>query len=427
MKWMKDFIGAVNKYTNPKQNNQMFGAIGSVASSLIGGLFGNHAQSEANKANAEENEKNRQFNAQQADLSYQRQRTLISEQREYDSAVNQRKRLEEAGFNPYNMMDGSNVGTTQNMSAPSAASAPSPIPMQAQRYEWLQNMAMQAAQIRNIDSQTAKNQSDAARSSGELENVQARTAGQIIQNEANSKYLGSLMKSGINLNDAQSSLSDFQRINDGIRVTLEQQRFNTMMPLEASKLAASTIVDQMNAANIDINTKQGKLTLEYLAATYLSQIAVNWATRENLLSSAGFYRANSSYLGSLQKTEDLLRGSKLRNLTLQNGNLITLGGIYGEQLKQSRWNTWQMGKIMEEATENMIIDMRSQFGSWKGYDGYDYWSSRRYAINYLFRSMLVPALGGAAGGFSQGYGFSLGSSLGQQAALPKMGKIGFLK
>lgn len=413
MKWMKDFIGAANKYSNPKQNNQMFDPIGSVASSLIGGLFGNHAQSEANKANAEENEKNRQFNAQQADLSYQRQRTLIAEQREYDSAVNQRKRLEEAGLNPYNMMDGSNVGTTQNMSAPPTASAPSPIPIQAQRYEWLQNMAMQAAQIRLINSQAKKNDSDAARSGGDLEYLKSRTEGQNIQNEVNRDYLGALMKADINLKDAYASAADFSRINDGIRVTLEQQRFSTMLPLEASKLAASTIVDQVNAANIDINTKQGQVTLKYLAANYISQIAVNWANRQNLLASSDFHRANSSYIGSLQKTEDLLRGSKLRNLTLQNGNLITLGGIYGEQYEQSKLQTWQSERLVKETTEDMLLDIRTKFGHHRQL-GESEWDA--------FGNDVVGIVRGLLGGASFGLGSSVGSAIGTQLGLRSFGK-----
>ena len=81
-----------------------FNAIGSVVGSLVGGLFQNKAIDKQNEFNAVENQKNRDFNAQQATIAYNRQRAIIDANNEYESAKAQRERLEAAGLNPYLMM-----------------------------------------------------------------------------------------------------------------------------------------------------------------------------------------------------------------------------------------------------------------------------------------------------------------------------------
>lgn len=141
--------------------------------------------------------------------------------------------------------------------------------------------------------------------------------------------------------------------------------------------------------------------------------ALTWANRQNLLASSDFHRANSSYIGSLQKTEDLLRGSKLRNLTLQNGNLITLGGIYGEQYEQSKLQTWQSERLVKETTEDMLLDIRTKFGHHRQL-GESEWDA--------FGNDVVGIVRGLLGGASFGLGSSVGSAIGTQLGLRSFGK-----
>lgn len=90
------------------------GAIISGASTLLSGgldLFGSKAAAksqlqgvrETNETNYKIAQENNAFNAAQ-----------IDKMNEYNSAVNQRKRLEEAGLNPYLMLDGGSAGTASS-------------------------------------------------------------------------------------------------------------------------------------------------------------------------------------------------------------------------------------------------------------------------------------------------------------------------
>lgn len=79
------------------------GPIGAIGGSLVGGLLGNAS---ANKAANAQLQATRETNA----MNYK----IWQEQQQYNSAVSQRKRLEEAGLNPYLMMDGGSAGTMQS-------------------------------------------------------------------------------------------------------------------------------------------------------------------------------------------------------------------------------------------------------------------------------------------------------------------------
>lgn len=107
------------------------GGLFSLGGSLVSGLFGSSAQSSANKQNMkiaqmnnEYNErmlqKQMDYNSQMYDKQKQDNIDMWHMNNEYNSAQNQRKRLEEAGLNPYLMMNGGSAGVAQSMSAPSA-------------------------------------------------------------------------------------------------------------------------------------------------------------------------------------------------------------------------------------------------------------------------------------------------------------------
>ena len=79
--------------------------------SLVGGLFGKKGSDNAAKIQykiAQETNANNYKIAQENNAFNER---MIDKMNEYNSAVNQRKRLEEAGLNPYLMLDGGSAGT----------------------------------------------------------------------------------------------------------------------------------------------------------------------------------------------------------------------------------------------------------------------------------------------------------------------------
>ena len=95
----------------------LFGGIGSV----ISGAIGAKTTSDTNKTNLKINQMNNDFNAREAQKARAFQLDMWNRENEYNSASSSRKRLEDAGYNPY--MSGPQAGTAAGMSGTSAATA----------------------------------------------------------------------------------------------------------------------------------------------------------------------------------------------------------------------------------------------------------------------------------------------------------------
>lgn len=95
----------------------LFGGLGSV----ISGVVGAKSTSDTNKTNLKINQMNNDFNAREAQKARDFQLNMWNRENEYNKASSQRKRLEEAGYNPY--MSDSQAGTASGMSGTSAATA----------------------------------------------------------------------------------------------------------------------------------------------------------------------------------------------------------------------------------------------------------------------------------------------------------------
>lgn len=100
----------------------LFGGIGSV----ISGAIGAKTTADTNKTNLKINQMNNDFNAREAQKARDFQLDMWNKENEYNSASSQRKRLEDAGYNPY--MSDAQAGTASGMSGTSAASAASAAP-----------------------------------------------------------------------------------------------------------------------------------------------------------------------------------------------------------------------------------------------------------------------------------------------------------
>lgn len=95
----------------------LFGGVGSV----ISGAIGAKTVSDTNKTNLKINQMNNDFNAREAQKARDFQLDMWNKENEYNKASSQRKRLEEAGYNPY--MNDAQAGTATGMSGTSAAVA----------------------------------------------------------------------------------------------------------------------------------------------------------------------------------------------------------------------------------------------------------------------------------------------------------------
>lgn len=95
----------------------LFGGIGSV----ISGAIGAKSTADSNKTNLKINQMNNDFNAREAQKARDFQLDMWNRENEYNSASSQRKRLEDAGYNPY--MSDAQAGIATGTSGTSAASA----------------------------------------------------------------------------------------------------------------------------------------------------------------------------------------------------------------------------------------------------------------------------------------------------------------
>lgn len=95
----------------------LFGGVGSVVSGAIGAK----TTSDTNKTNLKINQMNNDFNAREAQKARDFQLNMWNRENEYNKASSQRKRLEDAGYNPY--MSDAQAGTATGMSGTSAATA----------------------------------------------------------------------------------------------------------------------------------------------------------------------------------------------------------------------------------------------------------------------------------------------------------------
>lgn len=120
--------------------------LGLGAVSGIGNIIGS---SRSNSQNMKINRMNNEFNAREAEKARQYQTEMWNKTNDWNSPKNVRKRLEEAGYNPYLGLDSSNVGTAQSVGSSASASAASPIQNNPIQFDGFQNALSTAVQMSN--------------------------------------------------------------------------------------------------------------------------------------------------------------------------------------------------------------------------------------------------------------------------------------
>lgn len=107
------------------------GAIIGGAGSLLGNLFGFGSNNKTNETNLKIAQMNNEFNEKMMEKQMAYNTEMWEKQNEYNSASSQRERLEEAGLNPYMMMNGGSAGTASSAGGVSAATSSGNPTMQA--------------------------------------------------------------------------------------------------------------------------------------------------------------------------------------------------------------------------------------------------------------------------------------------------------
>ena len=120
--------------------------LGLGAVSSIGNIF---SSAHSNSQNMKINRMNNEFNAREAEKARQYQSEMWNKTNDWNSPKNVRKRLQEAGYNPYLGLDSSNVGTAQSVGSSSPASAASPIQNNPIQFDGFQDALSTAVQMAN--------------------------------------------------------------------------------------------------------------------------------------------------------------------------------------------------------------------------------------------------------------------------------------
>ena len=248
--------------------------------SLIGGIFGlgssgvnASAQESANKTNMRIAQMNNEYNYRMFQEQQQYNREMYEKQwqdqtgfaqrmwamnNEYNSAASQRARLEEAGLNPYLMMNGGSAGTASTTSASgpgvNGVNPPSAEHVQVQpvRYD-LSTAAGFLSQALELNSQQSVRDSQAAKNTAEAEQVH-------IENQ----YKAAELASNIMYNMENTKSVKAKRQYQELLTRLQNATFSSDVQIKARTADNLKTLGQLQNAQSVLTTVQTQLIKEQM-------------------------------------------------------------------------------------------------------------------------------------------------------------------
>lgn len=258
--------------------------IAAAGASLVGSGLSAASNKNANETNFRIAQMNNEFNERMMDKSMQYQTDMWNKANEYNTPANQRKRLEEAGLNPYLMMNGGSAGIAQNVGGVNPAQAQG-VTMQPNKYDFsgIGNAALAYAQLNqqqaSVDAQNRLTNMQAdwygAKALADIENIKsqtdshtAKTYWQKVQNH----YAQGLASSAY-----QNQMLKNQEIGENIK---NIQLQNNMIQKELSIFDDRTRLEIAGkAADVQLRLAQGKLTKQQAAHEIYKQMETTCKVR----------------------------------------------------------------------------------------------------------------------------------------------------
>lgn len=309
-----NFLDSGGVFSTGFKRANVGGELIGAAGSLLGGLFSSsgsryaarkqlQAVRETNAANLQIAQQNNAFNERMWNL-----------QNQYNSPVAQRTRLEQAGINPYLMLDGSNTGNAQSsVTADTSGTqvAPDVGSTIAGGYQSLgssiSSAASQIAQmVYNNDLQSA----NVAKAQAEAFNVSAQTRYQELQNEfAVAQFLVDLRLKKI---QGDISKKDYEYLRDSMSDRLDSVKFqNTVAGSQASyynQMAGLYDVQrQIEETNLKWLPREKQVAIMAAiqnARTAASQMRLNNASSRNMIAMAALNAAHEAGVRLDNKLKD---------------------------------------------------------------------------------------------------------------------------
>lgn len=190
-----------------------------------------------NKANFEIAQMSNEYNQQMLERQIEQEWDMWNAQNEYNSASSQRQRLEDAGLNPYLMMDGGNAGTASSMTSPAAQPAVVP-QMQAAQAQGATMMPADMsgfAGLRDIATEFVS----LLKSEEEIKGLQLQNEGVNIENQYKAdRFMVEMYK---NLKEA--GLADSKRVGQDIMNKFQPE----MLQSEIRQRNTETMFTQLRA------------------------------------------------------------------------------------------------------------------------------------------------------------------------------------
>lgn len=378
----------------------VLGAVGSIGASLIGGIAGNSSTKQTNATNLKIAQETNQANKDIAQMNNDAQYKLWQENNAYNTPVEQMKRYQEAGINPYIAMSSGQIGSG-NSAAPAAfdsttATQQMATPMQS--YDWSQvggsigsTIGAMPLMLRQLEAMDKDNQ-----------NRDTNNLNQAVDTARNLKMLGFDEEANKYIKDflrPRNMLGQSAGIND-ISVKMLQRdlaiKYEQQEQLRISNDIASKYGLQLSDANLrQINQAidQSKASiLEIEARTDLTrtqkdheeQKIVNTIFERQVMSSQIAANYSQSVLNERQSA---LVGSQTEEQDYRNKNVLPL-------IKESMW----LDKNMKTMQNNLIHeDYMRKYPVMKGLRE-DYWHYKpeQYQLDEVFKQ-LIPAFGNMTG------------------------------
>lgn len=269
------------------------GALIGAGTSILGNVFGKSSQDKANETNLKIAQMNNDFNKAEAEKNRQFQSTfandMFNKTNEYNSASNKRKRIEEAGLNPYRTMTGDVSGTASSTpaSGSQASSSGNPL-MQAYtpKFDTMSDTLQSLAQSSNLFSQKKKtdiqNTLEADRLKSEIDkNIGGTNFAKLSPAAQEFEKMTGLKASQIQLSSMDQTLSNMRYAGD-----LQKAQTSTVLLDAQSKEILNKYLDQ--GQQIELNMKatmlhnavlEGQLSPIKAKAMIAETLMVNARTR----------------------------------------------------------------------------------------------------------------------------------------------------
>ncbi len=272
-------------------------SIFSAFAGLLGGILTNKSNRDSVRANnaatARENALNRTFAHNEANLSHKRMLEIMDKENSWNSYSNQRRLLEEAGYNPNALFNSSSTLSASSGASGGAQASSPPVgyprawQMDPQLLSVFSDVNLKNAQAKNLD---ADSRLKGSQTSGqELQNIY-----QDMLNGVYKQYGKLQAEYDLNNKDADTALKDSARLLNSVEQSLKLDELVNMRPKEAARIVSQTVLNQSSDLLNKAVAAKTDTEREYLVKKYILETQIVAATCANYYANVYWTRTQAN-------------------------------------------------------------------------------------------------------------------------------------